>query len=86
MPVLPASNVSLVGGVSIVAAPGWITFAEQARSRNHFVATTDSGVVIAGLNVPSDCLAMKSPPPAQRKFEKYHDAYPRLVEPGTASP
>ena len=86
MPVLPASNVSLVGGVSIVAAPGCTTLLVQARSRNHLVAATDSGVDIAGLYFPSACLAMKSPPAAQRKFEKYQDAYPRLVEPGTASP
>src|SRR2546430_7653002 len=85
MPVTPVWNALLVSVVVSLSELGWTTFWSQNRLLNHCVALSASGVLTVAENLP--LLPLKySPPACQKNVDQYQEMYPRVVEPGTASP
>src|SRR5690348_14053789 len=85
IPVTPVWNSLLVSVVVSLSALGWTTFEVQNRSLSQVVACTPASLFTEAENLPP--LSLKySPPACQKNVDQYHETYPRVVEPGTASP
>src|SRR5207302_857864 len=50
------------------------------------VARTPAGLLTLAVNLPLPASPKYSPPACQKNVDQYHETYPRVVAPGTASP
>src|SRR2546423_402121 len=86
IPVTPVWNALFVSVVVSLSALGWTTFWPQNRFLNHVVACTPAGLLTLAVNLPPPAPLKYSPPACQKNVDQYHETYPRVVAPGTASP
>src|SRR6266536_2199663 len=86
IPVTPVWNALLVSVVVSLSALGCTTFCVQNRSLNQVVACTPAALFTEAENLPPPVSLKYSPPACQKNVDQYQEMYPRVVEPGTASP
>src|SRR2546421_11992724 len=87
IPATPVWNALLVSVVVSVNALGCTTLGvPQKNCSNHFSDCLAWELLTVAVNLPLPAELKYSPPACHRNDDQYHDTYPRLVEPGTASP